>query len=227
MAKAFIAKTSEAYQRGLRYPEFSMVFMQILEIDKCDTDLFDSKYIIAADNDVDDTHREDAIKKLKLRDEIDKQIFTLSEHQEVFVERFNPPDFYVEIYLDSDTRFPEPVVIKGCVSVDMSLFFNRTAVITYSMRVDNSGDGFSCVTEGGNISTDQMISLAAIAIGGENWGEDEKEEGEGEGQEKIQPKASNDEENSDSIDLVLPPIIIKGVKINSEGRWCEDAVRIT
>lgn len=151
--------------KGLRYPKFSIVYMQIFGISQLNTNKFNH-------NIINEETEEETSNRLH-RQDIDKQIFDIKVESEPPVVRYNLKGFDIELDL-SHSDYHSNIIIKGRMNVDMSIFFNKTAVLAFSLMVDNDIDNpLSCVASGGDISTDQLISLVALTLGGEHWSKDE------------------------------------------------------
>lgn len=172
--------------KGLRYPKFSIVFMQIFGLAECRTDKFDKKIVGTVEEVAqDDPNSITGIKRMA----IDKLIFSYDKDGEPPVKRFTMPNFNISIELPAeeekkkkgDTTPPKilypAVTIEGKVHVDMSLFFDKTVVLTFSLLVDSDEEDVnSCIMSGGVVNTDQLISLVSLSLAGEHWSRDEEDD---------------------------------------------------
>ncbi len=162
------------YLDGLRYKSFSIVYMHTFGIENCDVEKFDEEFISIDNNAIDD------------------QIFSVEEGENKPVQRFKLPSFNVDITTElkidgNDESYDEyrSVNFQGKVAVELSLFFNKTAVLTFRlMVVDEQNKDYEELYSDGNfisknqeyITTDHMISLASLIMGAEHWNVRKKEE---------------------------------------------------
>ncbi len=221
----------EKVESGLIYPKFSIVYMQIFELSDVFPDL-GSGFII----------EEPGVKK-----DLDDEIFNIEScATNCPIRRYSLPFFTIEIKLDKK-RFPNKLEIKGTIEVELSIFFDRTAIITYALKVDNDADLTKTVackstvlegSEKGAINTDQLIELIAMSLSGENWGTDESDEQEDALNDEIArvTKISVNERstllelrkkeraNQDKIRLETSKVKISNVKLDSKGIYSEGAL---
>ena len=166
---------------GLRYPKFSVVYMQIFGMSNLDSCKFDSNLIKKEGS---------SNSQRKIKQDIDKQIFDSRVGEEMPVARYELEGFNVDIDL-ADEDYHTDIRIKGRMNVDMAVFFNKTVVLTFSLMVDNNPDNpLSAVAQGGDIGTDQLISLISLTLGGEHWTNKDDDNGEDENNGRAQT-ASN------------------------------------
>lgn len=138
---------------GLRYPGFSVVFLQIFCLDYA-RDFFIPKDITDA-----------GVITRKVKD-IDSQIFTLNKTDRDSIRRFDLPGFRFEVTLDE----PYTLTLKGKVFVEMSILFNHTISLSYRFVFDGNhcsltgGDGSVCAA-----ATDHLIALLSTHLSAEHW----------------------------------------------------------
>lgn len=209
--KPTVASTTLAssldHLNGLRYPKFSIVFMQTFGLEECRVKKFDNEVIVKADS---------------KRMAIDKLIFIYDNDNDSPVKRFSMPNFKISVELPAEYEDKEEgddtppkilydaVTIEGNVNVDMSLFFDRTVVLTFSILVDGDEDEVSSKISGA-INTDQLISLISLSLAGEHWSDDKESNGGG------------IVETANTINLSPPPIKISNLMIDENGELLREA----
>lgn len=167
------------FLKGLRYKKFSIIYMHTFGINECNTKLFKGykEFIKEDDN------------------PIDRQIFAVEGGEKSPVARFKLPSFDVEIKIESEIeesereqdkdegfmpykydakiRDIEHITVCGKVFVELSLFFNRTATLTFRLMVnderDEKGELVAAEKSEEYITTDHLISLVALSMGAEHW----------------------------------------------------------
>lgn len=167
------------FLKGLRYKEFSIIYMHTFGINECNTTLFKGhkEFIKEDDN------------------PIDRQIFAIEDDEKSPVTRFKLPSFDVEIKVESEIKESEQeqdeeecfmpyeydakirdiehITVRGKVFVELSLFFNRTATLTFRLMVnderDEKGELVAAEKSEEYITTDHLISLVALSMGAEHW----------------------------------------------------------
>ncbi len=176
---------------GLKYPGFSVVFIQTFSIHHQLQFFLPDQYMIGDDRydgiveeikeKADRDHVYDEIADhlnlpiAFMKRNIENQIFVLPKNvreEDRNVRRFSLRgfDFEMPIIPQSDEDF-YPVTLKGHVNIEMSLFFGHTASITYRFLFD----GYSC-TLSEAVCTDHIISLLSIFLGAEYWSVEKKKE---------------------------------------------------
>lgn len=196
--------------KGLRYNGFSVVYMQIFGLARCSPELFNSNIQEIVDSDTLESNRatvENGVSKKhqdrsQNKKDIDKQIFVIGEEGSP-VRRFKLPDFEFSLQIEKDDDLPYSVDVRGKVAVEMSIFFNKTVILTFNMMVDNKERCFTSAS----LTTDHLISLASLNLGGEHW--NSPEEGEG--------TASN-------INLKVYPVSITNLYLDENGEWLKTPV---
>lgn len=207
------------FLNGLRYRSFSIVYMHTFGINGCNYKEFNSKFI------VDDINP------------IDKQIFSVDKDDEKPVKRFKLPSFYVDIttnvkideseeeqeenkkpayFYDSKISDVEQIVYKGWVAVELSMFFDRTATLSFRLMVsdepdykDEKGNPLAVVKNEEYITTDHLISLVALSMGAEHWN----------------VKKESDKTPS-NINLEPPVVKISKIAVDKDLNWLEDDKRL-
>lgn len=163
----------------LRYNSLSFVYLQIFTVEAFDRTILNPEQFVAIPN------------------SIDKQIFYTAGNQENAVDRYKFRPFEFKLKLQDTER-----EIQGIMFVEMSVFFRRTISVTYRMVID----GKKCSTSS-PLSTDELISLAALRIGAEHWNCDKGIPGD-----ENCKTASN-------INLEIGEIEVQGFHLDSEGNW--------
>lgn len=132
---------------GLKYPGFSIVFLQIFSLDHCrefvpSSKTINSGFITPKDNG------------------IDNLIFNLSQNQKKNIRRYDLLGFDFKLPLDD----PYPLEFSGRVQIEMSLFFEHTVSISYRFLFD----GNACLMSE-PASTDHIIGLLSTHLSAEHW----------------------------------------------------------
>lgn len=162
---------------GLRYRNFSVIYMQTFALNGLDDKLFDPHFVVQEQN------------------PIDEQIFVYRDGQAP-VKRYILPSFSVKIGM----KEPYYAEVEGKVYVELSVFFNRTVIIVYKLKVD----GVSAKASG-MLTTDHLISLAALSMGAEHWN-------------------SNDEKTCSNINLAPSEVKISDISINDRYEWVKKPI---
>ncbi len=158
-------------KQELRYNQLSIVYMQLFSLEN----LKSYEAINFAS---------DCIKPHQSK--IDSQIFIFDkEHPPVY--RYTLPSFNIDIKIndkvDPDTgKINGPLIeISGEVFVELSIYFNRTVSISYRVVINQEKDIYDkdgnfnyripqIVRSTHPLSTDDVINLVALNLGGEHWG---------------------------------------------------------
>lgn len=138
---------------GLRYPEFSVVLLQIFALGSIKEFRFPEELsrtgFMESNN-----------------NGIDSQIFTMSRSEEKRnIRRFSLGGFDFNLPLKLKNAC-HPVVLWGHVAVEMSLLFGHTVSIAYYFVFDKEGKGCKASEP---VSTDHIIALLASHMSAEHW----------------------------------------------------------
>jgi hypothetical protein len=142
----------------LRYKSLSLVYMQIFTVENFSHDHLNKEHFE------------------KISRTIDQQIFDRAHLPKGPVERYRFDPFFFELQLKSpgergeeSSRKIPPARVAGEMLVEMSVFFDRTVSITYRAVIDGRRCSSSRL-----LSTDDLISLAALRVGAEHWNSDQE-----------------------------------------------------
>lgn len=182
---------------GLRYNQFSIVYMQIFAISKCSKEVFEGM-----PSGCSGTGMPGNVKS-KTKKDIDKQIFVIGEEGSP-VTRYKLPDFDFTVHLDAESHLYEAGV-SGKIKAEMSVFFDKTVVLTFSMMLD----GKACQSTA-PLTTDHLISLVALNMGGEHWSSD-----------------PDNEKTASNINLKSSPVIIRNLYVGDGGEWLTQPVTLS
>lgn len=172
---------------GLRYNQFSIVYMQIFAISECCKEVFKGMPSGSSGAGMSGS--------VKSKKDIDKQIFVIGEEGSP-VTRYKLPDFDFTVHLDAESHLYEARV-GGKIKAEMSVFFDKTVVLTFSMMVD----GKVCHSTA-PLTTDHLISLVALNMGGEHWSSD-----------------PDNEKTASNINLKSSPVTIRNLYVDEKGEW--------
>ena len=139
---------------GLRYPGFSVVFLQIFSLDYAREFVLNEKAVSSG------------FIKTKTKS-IDNLIFTMSSDDKKNIRRYEFSDFNFELTLNE----PYDLKMEGKVKVEMALFFGHTVSISYRFVFD--GDACRLSKEA---STDHIIALLSSHLSAEHWSRNKDQE---------------------------------------------------
>lgn len=182
---------------GLRYNQFSIVYMQIFAISECCKEVFKGMPSGSSG-----TGMSGSVKS-KTKKDIDKQIFVIGKEGSP-VTRHKLPDFDFTVHLDAESHLYE-AGISGKIKAEMSVFFDKTVVLTFSMMLD----GKVCQSTA-PLTTDHLISLVALNMGGEHW-------------------SSNpaNENTASNINLKNSTVTIRNLYVDEKGEWLTQPVTLS
>ena len=175
-------------QSSLRYPEFSVVFLQLFPlIDNGDPKQDKSKCFTTST----------IISELPEEENIDSQIFRLSDKDKYLLRRYTLDGFNFELNLSE----PYQLQFKGRAEVKMAFMINNIVSISYRFMFYkeniNAPEHYDLAT------TDHIISLLATHLGAEHWSENDGDEEQG-------AKHTN-------INLQIKSFIISDLKLDENG----------
>lgn len=182
---------------GLRYNHLSIVYMQIFGLSKCCKEIYEQ--IPAGKSGAEASGNA----KSKTKKDIDKQIFVIGEEGSP-VTRHKLPDFDFTVHLDAGSHLYEAGV-SGKIKAEMSVFFDKTVVLTFSLMID----GKVCRSTA-PLTTDHLISLIALNMGGEHWSSD-----------------PDNEKTASNINLKSSPVTIRNLYVDENGEWLTQPVTLS
>lgn len=132
---------------GLRYPGFSVVFLQLFSLD------YARDFSITPE-----TLKTGFVEHMEKS--IDSLIFNMSKDEKKNIRRFRMGYFNFEFSLDE----PYPIIFNGKVQVELSLFFGHTVSISYRFVFDGDACKMSVPA-----ATDHIIALLSTHLSAEHW----------------------------------------------------------
>ena len=215
-------KCSDNENKGLKYNNLSIVYFQIFTLEfgkqknnrKEDRRNGNTNVSTSICKPTADDIEKGGFEPVK--EPIDKLIFSYNNKTKP-VERYKFKEFSFKAKFDE----PYEVEINGKVMVEMSLFFNKTVSLTYTIIIDRNKDK----TDENKIallSTDHIIDLISLAVPSEDWGfggHDEDDKDDKDSENDYADDAEDDEEIE--LDSEVGEIIISDLCLSENGDWCE------
>jgi len=205
-------------KKGLKYRDLSIVYFQIFTLESVK---LKKSEVRGVDNSEICVFKRTEIDKSNVNEQdepIDKIVFSYNKkpkHEDKLkgtgcklakpVERFEFKGFSFKVEFDE----PYPVEVSGEVRVEMSLFFNKTVSLAYTIVINRGEEA----PPEQLLATDHVIDLISLAIPSEEWGFDESHEEE--------------DEHKILIDTEDNKIIISKLFLDEDGDWLDDPDTIT
>lgn len=220
------------FLKGLRYKKFSIIYMHTFGINECNTKLFASQgnFIKEDDNPIDrqifaiEKDEKSPVTRFKLpsfdveigieleikesEENNDKQHAKDEDGEEKGNKRVVVPYEY-----DTKIKDIEHITVSGKVFAELSLFFNRTATLTFRLMVNNEtdkeGNFVAAAKSEEYITTDHLISLVALSMGAEHWN-----------------VMKDNEKTPSNINLKPAKVHISNLALDRNLKWLEEGKRL-